>query len=84
MKHFTKWWQIYKKRTYGEHKVYTNFCGLNVAEDVTDCESFTVTAIDSLLVYYNKYYREVYLDNCAYKVVNKQITDYLDENLFGD
>ena len=55
-----------------------------MAEDVTDCESFTVTAIDSLLVYYNKYYLEVYLDNCDYKIVNKQITDYLDENLFGD
>ena len=55
-----------------------------MAEDVTDCKSFTVTAIDSLLVYYNKYYLEVYLDNCDYKIVNKQITDYLDENLFGD
>ena len=26
----------------------------------------------------------VYLNNCAYKVVNKQMTNYLDENLFED
>ena len=32
----------------------------------------------------NKYYLEVYLDNCAYKIVNKQMTDYLDQNVFED
>ena len=41
-----------------------------------ECESFTVIFIDSLLVYENKYY----LNNCAYKIANKQITDYLDGN----
>ena len=29
-----------------------------------------------------KYYLQVYLDNCAYKTVNKQMADYLDENIF--
>ena len=72
-----------KIRTYGD-KVYTNFRGLNVPEDDIECESFTVIAIDSLLVYENKYYLHVYLDNCAYEIVNKQITDCLDENLFED
>ena len=24
----------------------------------------------------------IYLDNCVYKIVNKQMADYLDENLF--
>ena len=38
--------------------------------------------IDSLLLYENKYYLQAYLDNCAYKIVNKQMTDYLDENNF--
>ena len=55
-----------------------------VLEDDIECESFTVISIDSLLVYENKYYLQVYLDNCAYKIVNKQMTDYLDENLFED
>ena len=72
-----------KIRTYGD-KVYTNFRGLNVPEDDIECESFTVISIDSLLVYENKYYLQVYLDNCAYKIVNKQMTDYLDENIFED
>ena len=27
---------------------------------------------------------QVYLDNCAFKIVNKQMTDYLDENRFED
>ena len=46
--------------------------------------SFTVIFIDSLLVCETKYYLQVYLDNCAYKVINKQMTDYLDENIFED
>ena len=49
-----------------------------------ECESFTIISIDSLLVYENKYYLRAYLDNCDYKFVNKQITDYLDEHLFED
>ena len=32
----------------------------------------------------NKYYLQVYLDNYAYEIVNKQITDYLDINRFED
>ena len=72
-----------KIKTYGD-KVYTNFCGLNVPEDDMECESFTVISIDSLLVYNNKYYLQVFLDDCAYKTVNKQMTDYLEENLFED
>ena len=38
------------------YKVYTNFLGLNVPEKDIECQSFTVTSIDSLLVYDNKYY----------------------------
>ena len=70
-------------RTY-DVKVYTNFYNLNVPEDDIECESLTVISIDSLPVYENKCYLQVYLDNCAYKTVNKQMTHYLDENLFGD
>ena len=69
-------------RPYGDN-VYTNFRGLNVPEDDIKCESFTVISFDSLLVCKNKYL-QVYLNNCAYKVVNKQMTDYLDEYLFED
>ena len=72
-----------KIRTYGD-KVYTDFRGLNVSEDDTECESFAVISVDSLLVYDKKYYIQVYLDNCTYEIVNKQMTDYLDENLFED
>ena len=67
----------------------TNFRGLNVPEYHIECESFyrmwtfTVISIDSILVYKNKYYLQVYLDNCAYRISNKQMTDYLDDNLFG-
>ena len=70
-------------RTYG-NKIYNNFRGLNVPEDNTECESLTVISFDSLLVYENKCYLQVYLDNCAYKIVNKKMTDYLDENVFED
>ena len=53
------------------------------ADDI-EYESFTVIFIDSLLVYENKSYLQVYLDNCAYKIVNKQIKNYLRENAFED
>ena len=65
-------------------KVYTDFRGSNVAEDDIEYEYFTVISIDSLLVYENKYYLQVYLDNCAYKFPNKQAIDYLNDNLFED
>ena len=41
-------------------------------------------SIDSLLAYGNEYYLQIQLDNRAYKTVNKQMTDYLDKNVFGD
>ena len=53
-------------------------------EDDVECESFTVSSIDFLLAYGKKYYMQVYLDNCAYETVNKQMADYLDENLCED
>ena len=58
-----------KIKTYGD-KVYTDFRGLNLPEDEIEYESFTVASNDSLLVYENKYYLQVYLDNCAYKTVD--------------
>ena len=72
-----------KIRTYG-NRAYKNFRGLNVPEDDIECESFIVISIDSLVVYENKYYLQVYLDNWAYKNATKQMTNYLDENLFED
>ena len=65
---------ITKKRTYGD-KVYIDFRGLNVPEDGVECESFTIISIYFLIVYENKYYLQVYLDNCAYKTVEKQMID---------
>ena len=72
-----------KTRTFGD-KVHTNFRGLNVPEDDKECESFTVISINSLLVYDKEYFLQVYLENCAYKIVNKQMADSLDEILFED
>ena len=70
-------------RTYGS-KFYSNFRDLNVPEDDIGCESFTVISIGSLLVCENKYYLQIYLDNGAYKITDKKITDYLDDNLCED
>ena len=70
-----------KIKTYGD-KVYTDFDDLNVPEDVVEYKSLTIISINSLPVYEKKYYPQVYFDNCAYKIVNKQMLDYLDGNLF--
>ena len=59
-----------KIRTH-DANLYTNFCGLNVPKYAMECEYFSVISIDSLLVYESKYYVQVYLDNCAYKIANK-------------
>ena len=72
-----------KIRTY-VHKIYTSFCGLNIPEADLECKFFRIMYIDSLLVCENKYYLEVYLDNCAYKIVNKQVADYLDETFLEE
>ena len=65
-----------KIRTY-VGKVYTNFRGLSSPEDYMECESFTVISIDSFLVYENKHYLQVYLNNCAYETSNREMVDYL-------
>ena len=50
-------------------------------EDGVKFETFTVISVDSLLAYESKYYLQAYLDNCAYKNVDKQKIDYLDDNI---
>ena len=70
-----------KIRTYDD-KAYTNFCDLDVPEDGVEYESFTIISIDFLLVYENKYYLQVCFDNCAYKIVDKEMIHYLYDNLF--
>ena len=55
------------------------FGGLYVPKGGVECKSLTV--IDSLFVYENKYYLQAYLDDYAYKTVNTEIVDYLDYNL---
>ena len=56
-------------RTYGD-EFYNNFRGLNVPEDGVECEPFAIISIDSFLVYENKSYLSVYLDNYVYKILN--------------
>ena len=46
------------------------------------CQKVLLNVIDSLLVYENKYYLQVYLGNCVYKILDKQMAGYLDDNLF--
>ena len=70
-----------KIKTYGV-KVYTIAQGLNVPKDIVEYKSSVVIYIHSLLFYENKYYRQVYSDNCAYKVLDIHMIDYLDDNLF--
>ena len=48
-----------KVRTY-QDKVYIYFCDFNMQDEI-DLGSFTVTPIDSSLVYNKKYYLQVYM-----------------------
>ena len=77
-----------KARKYGD-KVYTNFRGWNVPKDGVEWESFINISTNSLLVYKNKYYLQVYfcilvkVHNWAYKIVNIQMMDYLGDKLLS-
>ena len=51
-------------------------------KDDIECKPFTVIPIDSLFVYKNKYYLQLYLENCAYEIMDKRMTDHLHDNLF--
>ena len=58
---------------------------MNVLKVGVECESFTTSftiSNDLLLVYKSKYYQQVYLDNCAYKTVCKEMTHFRDDSLF--
>ena len=72
-----------KIKIYGD-KIYTNFRGLDVQkmiQNVNLLQSFLLI----LYLYSTKNITfKVYLDNCAYKIVNNQVTDHLHENLFED
>ena len=46
-------------------------------------ESFTVISVDSLLVYISKHYVKACLYICAYKIIGKQMIDYLYGNRFN-
>ena len=60
-----------KNHYYYNDRVYTISRNLNVLEDDIEGESYTVISIDFLLIYDKKFYLQVYLDNYAYKTVNK-------------
>ena len=78
-----------KRRAFGD-KVYTNFRGLNVPEADIECELFYIHFYwlfafiwKKVLVYENKYYLQVYLDNKAYnkvctcsKKINEKLSDW--------
>ena len=49
-----------------------------------ECGSFAIISVDSLLVYNKKHYLQLYLDNYAHKIVNKEMIGYLDESPFED
>ena len=67
--------------TYGV-RVYTISKGLNVQKYRAEYKSRAVIYIDSLLFYENKYFLKVYLVKCTHKVIDIQMIDYLDDNLF--
>ena len=56
--------------------------GLNVPEDNAEYESFTIISTDALLAYKTKYYLQVYLGNCTYEIVDKQMIAHLGDNPF--
>ena len=67
-----------KIKTYG-NKIYSNFCGLNMPQGGIEFECFTVISTDSLLLYENKYFLQVYSEIMLMKLLK---VDYLGDNPF--
>ena len=81
-----------------ECKFDSAICNSNQKLNNDKCQCFTVRlrtkwlwvrvplqsliSIYSLLVYENKFYLQVYLENCAYKTVDKRMIDYLGDTAF--
>ena len=63
-------------------KFFTNFHALDVPEYGIECQHYAIVFINSLLVYENKYYLQVYLKGCLYRIDDKIIMSYLGDNLF--
>ena len=72
-----------KIKIYGD-KVCINFCGLNVSEDYTESESSHIYFYWFFTCLWKQILLASIFDNCAYKITNKQMTDYLDENRFEE
>ena len=53
--------------------VITNFHGLNVSEDNIEYESFAVILLILYSFMKTIIFAFIYLDNCAYKLVGKQV-----------
>ena len=66
-----------KIRTYN-NIFYTDFHELGASEGDTQCDCLLVIPIDSLFVWKKKRNLKRHLDECLYKIVNKQMMMHLD------
>ena len=68
-----------------DDKAYINFHSLNAPQDRGEYELFTIFSTGLILAFENKYYLQVYLDNCSQKIIDNQNMDVmidLDDHLF--
>lgn len=63
-----------------KYEFYTCFWVLNVLDDNLDSETFTIISIALLVFHEKKDCVQVYLHNCACKIVGIQMMDYLDDD----
>ena len=61
-----------------DQKINADIYDLGVPEDGVDCNCMTIISINFLFIYNKKRYMQVYLDDCVYNTVNKQMTRYRD------
>ena len=61
--------------------IKTNCCGLNVREDGVEYESIIIISIDLLLIP-EKYIQTIVNEITVDSNVDKEMKDYLDDNLF--
>ena len=86
------WWQaitkiktIWTKRekiSKYQIRCFTSFDDRYIKSKIKTCRHEIYINFRGLNVYNTKYYLQVYLDNCACKILSTQVIDYLDDNVF--
>ena len=67
-----------------KEKAFKTLFSDNISEERIECECIICISVDSVLKIQKKYYPQVYLEQCKYKVKERKIKKFIDYDLDSD